>query len=111
MAELPDLTRISQMAMELPRAIMSVEAEHLSEKMGVLNTEVQKLGTAMPMGLPPLPSGMEQLSLPALPGLPGAAGMPGAATPGMITAGMQNGNGNGNGSAMRTRVRKTYMEV
>ena len=73
--ELPDITQISQAALELPQAIANIETTHLSEKMGVLNAEIQKLGSTVPMGLPALP-GVEKLALPMLPGIQAGAGAP-----------------------------------
>ncbi len=73
--ELPDITRIGQAAFELPQAVMSTEAEHLTEKMNVFNAKVQELGDIVPLALPPLPSGIEQLAIPPLPGMPTGAGV------------------------------------
>lgn len=73
--ELPDINRIGQAAIELPQAVMSTEAEHLTEKMNIFNAKVQELGGIMPLALPPLPTGIEQLAIPPLPGMPAGAGV------------------------------------
>lgn len=61
---LPDITKIGQQALELPTNVLNTEVRQFSEKMGVLTTEIQKLGTTLPV----IGAG-----LPALPPLPGMA--------------------------------------
>lgn len=81
MAELPDITQISQLALELPQAVFNMEAQHLNEKMSTLGAEVEKLGTMAPLALPPVP-GVEGLgSLPKLPGMPTETGAAGNGVP------------------------------
>lgn len=74
---LPDLTKIGQAALSLPKAVMDTETRQITEKMSVLSTEMQKLAAGLP--------GIVPAGLPALPTLPGLPGAVSAVAPAVMT--------------------------